>query len=288
MIPQQQPAVNPLMGMMRQPKIYIRLPSRGNFWAEGSIVMPESGEFPVYSMTAKDELALKIPDALMNGQAVIDVIQNCMPNIKNAWECPNLDMDVILIAIRIATYGEYMTVPINIAEFNSEYQADLRQVLDQLQSQITWTSEVLINEDLTVYTRPINYKTMTSSALQTFETQKIIQIVNDDAYSEEEKLKAFKESFNKLNQLTIGIITDSVYHIESSQGATSDPKFISEFLNNTDKEIFDKIKSHIETMRDINTVKPMTIDTTDEMRAAGVTSDKIEIPIQFDPAHFFD
>jgi hypothetical protein len=287
MIPQQQPAVNPLMGMMRQPKIYIRLPSRGNFWAEGSIVMPESGEFPVYSMTAKDELALKIPDALMNGQAVIDVIQNCMPNIKNAWECPNLDMDVILIAIRIATYGEYMTVPINIAEFNSEYQADLRQVLDQLQSQITWTSEVLINEDLTVYTRPINYKTMTSSALQTFETQKIIQIVNDDAYSEEEKLKAFKESFNKLNQLTIGIITDSVYHIESSQGATSDPKFISEFLNNTDKEIFDKIKSHIETMRDINTVKPMTIDTTDEMRAAGVTSDKIEIPIQFDPAHFF-
>ena len=287
MIPQQQPAVNPLMGMMRQPKIYIRLPSGGNFWAEGSIVMPESGEFPVYSMTAKDELALKIPDALMNGQAVIDVIQNCMPNIKNAWECPNLDMDVILIAIRIATYGEYMTVPINIAEFNSEYQADLRQVLDQLQSQITWTSEVLINEDLTVYTRPINYKTMTSSALQTFETQKIIQIVNDDAYSEEEKLKAFKESFNKLNQLTIGVINDSVYHIESSQGATSDPKFISEFLNNTDKEIFDKIKSHIETMRDINTVKPMTIDTTDEMRAAGVTSDKIEIPIQFDPAHFF-
>jgi hypothetical protein len=287
MIPQQKTAPNPLVGMMRQPKIYIRLPSGGNFWPEGSIDMPENGEFPVYSMTAKDELSLKIPDALMNGQAVVDVIQNCMPNIKNAWECPNLDMDVILIAIRIATYGEFMTVPINIAEFSSEYQADLRQVLDQLQNQISWTSEVSINEDLTVYVRPINYKTMTSSALQTFETQKIIQLVNDDSYSEEEKLKAFKESFNKLNQLTIGIITDSVYHIESSQGATSDPKFISEFLNNTDKEIFDKIKSHIETMRDINTVKPMTIDTTDEMRAAGVTIDKVEIPIQFDPAHFF-
>jgi hypothetical protein len=273
--------------MMRQPKIYIRLPSGGNFWPEGSIVMPENGEFPVYSMTAKDELSLKIPDALMNGQAVVDVIQNCMPNIKNAWECPNLDMDMILIAIRIATYGEFMTVPIDIAEFSSEYQADLRQVLDQLQNQISWTSEVPINEDLTVYVRPINYKTMTSSALQTFETQKIIQLVNDDSYSEEEKLKAFKESFNKLNQLTIGVINDSVYHIESSQGATSDPKFISEFLNNTDKDIFDAIKNHIEKMRENNTVKPMTIDTTDEMRAAGVTIDKVEIPIQFDPAHFF-
>jgi len=287
MIPQQKTAPNPLVGMMRQPKIYIRLPSGGNFWPEGSIDMPENGEFPVYSMTAKDELALKIPDALMNGQAVVDVIQNCMPNIKNAWECPNLDMDVILIAIRIATYGEYMTVPINIAEFSSEYRADLRQVLDQLQNQISWTSEVSINEDLTVCVRPINYKTMTSSALQTFETQKIIQLVNDDSYSEEEKLKAFKESFTKLNQLTIGVINDSVYHIESSQGTTSDPKFINEFLNNTDKEIFDKIKNHIGTMREINTVKPMTIDTTEEMRAAGVTIDKVEIPIQFDPAHFF-
>jgi hypothetical protein len=287
MIPQQKTAPNPLVGMMRQPKIYIRLPSGGNFWPEGSIVMPENGEFPVYSMTAKDELSLKIPDALMNGQAVVDVIQNCMPNIKNAWECPNLDMDMILIAIRIATYGEFMTVPINIAEFSSEYQADLRQVLDQLQNQISWTSEVPINEDLTVYVRPINYKTMTSSALQTFETQKIIQLVNDDSYSEEEKLKAFKESFNKLNQLTIGVINDSVYHIESSQGATSDPKFISEFLNNTDKDIFDAIKNHIEAMRETNTVKPMTIDTTDEMREAGVKIDKVEIPIQFDPAHFF-
>ena len=287
MIPQQKTAPNPLVGMMRQPKIYIRLPSGGNFWPEGSIVMPENGEFPVYSMTAKDELSLKIPDALMNGQAVVDVIQNCMPNIKNAWECPNLDMDMILIAIRIATYGEFMTVPINIAEFSSEYQTDLRQVLDQLQNQISWTSEVPINEDLTVYVRPINYKTMTSSALQTFETQKIIQLVNDDSYSEEEKLKAFKESFNKLNQLTIGVINDSVYHIESSQGSTGDPKFISEFLNNTDKEIFDTIKNHIEKMRENNTVKPMTIDTTEEMRAAGVTIDKVEIPIQFDPAHFF-
>jgi hypothetical protein len=287
MIPQQQPAVNPLMGMMRQPKIYIRLPSGGNFWPEGSIIMPESEEFPVYSMTAKDELALKIPDALMNGQAVVDVIQNCIPNIKNAWQCPNLDLDVILIAIRIATYGEYMTVPISIAEFNSEYQVDLRRLVDQLQHQITWTSEVPINEDLTVYVRPISYKTMTSSALQTFETQKIIQLVNNESVSEEYKIKAFKESFTKLNQLTIGIINDSVYHIESSQGSTSDLKFINEFLTNTDKEIFDKIKNHIETLRENNTAKPMIIDTTDEMRAAGVTEDQISVPIQFDPSNFF-
>ena len=83
---------NPLAGLMRQPKIYIKLPSGGEFWPKGSIDMPENGELPVFSMTAKDELMIKIPDALVNGQAIVDVIQNCIPSIKNAWSTPNIDL----------------------------------------------------------------------------------------------------------------------------------------------------------------------------------------------------
>ena len=99
---------NPLTSYMRQPKIYISLPSQGNFWPEHSIDMPENNELPVYSMTARDELLFKTPDALMNGQSIVDVIQSCVPNIKNAWVTPSIDLDTILIAIRIATYGEDM------------------------------------------------------------------------------------------------------------------------------------------------------------------------------------
>ena len=54
---------NPLSSFMRQPKIYITLPSRGRFWSKGSIEIPENGELAVYSMTAKDELTFKTPDA---------------------------------------------------------------------------------------------------------------------------------------------------------------------------------------------------------------------------------
>jgi hypothetical protein len=59
-------------------------------------------------MTAKDELMLKTPDALMNGQATVEVIKSCVPSIKNPWHMPSIDIDTILIAIRIATYGENM------------------------------------------------------------------------------------------------------------------------------------------------------------------------------------
>ena len=288
MVSPKQVAPNPLLGLMRQPKIYIRLPSGGEYWEPGSLDVSENGEYPVYSMTAQDELKLKIPDALMNGQAVVDVIQHCMPNIKNAWNIPNIDMDVILIAIRIATYGEKMGVPVKFGEdVDYEYDLDLRLVIDQLMSTITWDPTISVNDNLTVYVRPITYKTMTQGALQTFETQKIIQVINDDNVPDEQKIKVFKESFAKLNKLTLGVITESIYSVESATGSTSTRQHIQEFMDNVDKEIFDKVKGHIDTLREHNAIKPLKIQVTEEMRAVGITENEIEIPLNFDPASFF-
>ena len=288
MVPQQPQSPNPLMNLMRQPKIYVRLPSGGQYWEPNSIDVPDNEEFPVYSMTAQDELALKIPDALMNGQAVVDVIQHCMPNIKNAWACPNLDLDVILIAIRIATYGEKMNVPLVIKEFEADYSLDLRMLLDQLNSQITWDPVVPISDDLTLYVKPINYRVMSSSAIQTFETQKLIQLAANDSIPEEQKLETFKDSFAKLNQLTVGVINNSVYQVDSSAGQVTNSQHIQEFMNNVDKSTFGKVKDHIDRLREINSIKPLSIPVTDEMRAQGVETDTIEYPISFDPSNFFE
>jgi hypothetical protein len=279
---------NPLMMFMRQPKIYIKLPSGGEFWPEGSIEMTENGEFPVYSMTAKDELMLKVPDALMNGQAIVDVIQHCIPNIKNAWQTPTIDLDLILIAIRLATYGEMMTTPVKFKEnLEFEYQMDLRILMDRLLNQITWDPVISVNENLTVFVKPLNYKQLSAAAIQTFETQKIMQVVNDDTTSEENKIKLFKESFKKLSDSTLGTIADSIFKIESISGSTDNPVHIKEFVDNVDKEIFKKIQTHIENLRDNNAIKPMVIQITDEMREQGAEGDTIEVPITFDPSTFF-
>lgn len=279
---------NPLVSFMRQPKIYIRLPSNGDFWPQNSLVQTETGEFPVYSMTAKDELMLKIPDAVMNGQAVVDVIQHCIPNIKNAWHIPSIDLDVILIAIRMATYGEKMKAPINIGEdVEFEYHVDLREVMDSLMSQISWDPVVPINDDLTVFVKPLNYKQISESAVKTFETQKILQIANNDDLKEEDKIRAFKESFNKLTEVTIGIIEKSIFRIDSSEGSTSNSSHISEFIANADKEIFNKVQQHLENLKEINAIKPMTLPVTDEMKQQGITGETIEVPLVFDPSTFF-
>jgi hypothetical protein len=128
---------------------------------------------------------------------------------------------------------------------------------------------------------------MTQGALQTFETQKIIQVVNDESVPEEDKLRIFKESFAKLNKLTLGVITESIFNIESSTGGTSDRRHIQEFMDNVDKEIFDKVKGHIDMLREQNAIKPLKITVTDEMRAIGITDNEIEVPLNFDPSNFF-
>jgi hypothetical protein len=279
---------NPLASFMRQPKIYIRLPSNGEFWPAGSLQLSETSEYPVYSMTAKDELLLKVPDALMSGQAVVDVIQHCVPNIKNAWNMPSIDLDIVLIAIRLATYGEKMTTPITFGEdIEMEYSIDLRHVMDTLTSTIIWDPVIPINEDLTVFIKPMSYKQISESALKTFETQKIMQVVNNENLSEDEKIKLFKESFNKLTEVTLGMVQSSIVRVDSSQGSTSDPKFINDFIENVDKEIFNKIQDHIDRLREHNSIKPIQVPVSDEMREKGITGEVVEVPMVFDPATFF-
>lgn len=279
---------NPLSMYMRQPKIYIRLPSGGKYWPTGNLDIPENEEYPVYSMTAKDELLLKVPDALMNGQAVVDVIQHCIPNIKNAWHVPIIDLDIILIAIRLATYGEMMNVPITVGDsLQLDYQVDLRTIMDQLSSQVSWDPIVPISEDLTVFVKPVDYRSITKSAIQSFETQKIIQMVNNDAISEDDKIALFQESFKKISDATLGSVSGSISKIDSNNGSTDNAEFIQEFVDNIDKEIFNKIQNHLDMLREKNAIKPMRVAVTEEMKQQGITGETIEVPVTFDPSTFF-
>ena len=130
------PQENPLKKYYRQPKQYIKLPSGYKFYPEGAIQVPESGEIAVYPMTAKDELLFKTPDALLNGEATVTVIQSCVPAIKNAWAMPSIDVDAVLIAIRMATYGEKMSVPVTIpnTKIQRDFELNLQSSLDKLLS----------------------------------------------------------------------------------------------------------------------------------------------------------
>jgi hypothetical protein len=239
-------------------------------------------------MTARDEIILKTPDALMNGQGVADVIQSCIPNIKDAWSVPAIDLDVILVAIRLATYGDKMTLTINHETMDDpmEYETSLQEILEKLQSNTTWDDRLEIRPDLVVYIKPIDYKTQTYTQLTEFETQRLMSVIRNESLDEETKLAQFKKSFEKMTARTLDVIVKSVHRIESSSGTVTDPEFLDEFMRNCDREVFDKIKKRIAELGDNNQLKPLRIASTEEMLAKGAP-EFIEVPFSFDTANFF-
>lgn len=279
---------NPLMSYMRSPKIYIRLPSNGAYWPEGSINMPADGTFPVYSMTAKDELTFKTPDALLNGQAIVDVIQSCVPNIIDAWQTPTIDLDTLLVAIRIATYGEILEVSHTVpnTEESVTHEIDLRILLDQIASSTEWIEAVECSQNITCYIRPLTYRHMSNVSLKTFEAQRIIQSANNEEYDEEQKLSLYNQSINLMSDLNVDIIAESISSIETPEVVVTDRDFIKEFLDNADSDIYQKIQDHIGKMRETLGIQPITVESTPEQIEEGAPL-MYTVPITMDNSDFF-
>ena len=278
---------NPLHKYFRQPKIYIRLPSSGNFYEPGSLQRTETGEYPVYSMTAKDEIVMKTPDALLNGQATVDVIQSCMPNIKDAWKVPSIDLDAILVAIRMATYGEMLDVTTVIPGLEEEksYEADLRVVLDKLLN-ATFDPVCKVNDDLELRLRPLTYQEFTKNSIRSTEEQRIIRIVNDDSMDDDDKLTKFAASFRKLTEITINMVSKGIESVITAEGVVTDPEFIQEFVDNADKEILKSIIAHLDVQKQKFNIEPFKVQSTPEEVEAGAPP-MFEVPITLDGSNFF-
>lgn len=279
---------NPLSRHFRQPKLFIKLPSKGQYYPSGSLEFTPNGEYPVMAMTAKDELIFKTPDALLNGQSTISVIQSCMPNIKDGWKIPSIDIDAILIAIRIATYGEMMDITVKIPNTEEErtFSLDLRILLDQLTA--NEFDNVIIINNLKFEISPLNYQTFTEIAIKTFEEQRLFRTINDNSLDEIQKLKLFNESFNRLTDINIKQVAKSIKAVQyENEPPVTNVDFINEFFENVDKEIFKGILEHVEKQRTKFSIKPLNVKFTSEDKEKFNAPESIDIPITFDQTNFF-
>jgi len=274
---------NPLLGYFRKPEIYLALPSRGKYYADGALDLPPNGELGVFPMTAKDELIFKTPDALLNGSSTAEVIKSCVPAIKDPWGIPSLDMDVLLIAIRIATYGNQMDITSVCpkCQTQNEYGIDLGNLITQ---SAEWTFENTAElKGLHFEFKPLTYKEMNVENLRQFEENKIMRIVNDESTSEEQKQELFQDAFLKLTAHTIDLIGKTICKITTPDGVeVTDQKHISEFMQSVDRGMFEAIQQHLDKQRIKNSFAEFELTCENEE-----CDNKYKTPIVFDNANFF-
>lgn len=272
---------NPLKQFFRQPAIYIKLPSKGQYWPVDSLEMPTNGELPVYPMTAIDEITYRTPDALFNGQAVVNVIQSCVPAVKNAWHTPNMDLNTLLVAIRIASYGHSMEVVSTCpsCQHQTDYEMDLRSVLDQQRKPDF--NQNIDHGDLQIHFKPVDYYQQNQTSMQQFEQQKTLSMLPNSDLSDDDKMIKLNQALRMITELTISVVSCSIAMIRTPDVVVTDNDHIEEFLRQCDRKVYNQIRDHVIALNTETQLQPLNVKCPE-------CDNAYEQPLNLDMASFFD
>ena len=250
---------NPLRQYFRQPAIYIELPSQGKFYPQGALNMPQTNKLPVYPMTAIDEITYRTPDALFNGQATVNVIQSCVPDIKNAWSIPSMDVDTVLVSIRIASYGHEMgfSTQCPACQHVSDQAIDLRNVLDSMRP--VDYAKPITSGDMEIYFRPMSYQNMSDNNKLQYENQKMLQNIPDSTSSDTDKMSALSKALQEVTAMTVKALAQSIAMVKTPTAMVSEPEFIEELLKNCDRKLFNEIRDFIVTNKAQSEMQPIKL-----------------------------
>lgn len=272
---------NPLNRYFRQPAIYFKLPSQGKFWPDGALTMPPNGELPVLPMTARDEIVMRTPDALLNGAGVIDIIQSCCPSIKDAWAMPSIDVDATLIAIRIASYGPEMEIAATCPQCGetNEFAVPLGPLLDHIVAP-NYNKKLAVN-NLEICFKPQQYFEANKLDMIRFQEDQILKLIADKDLTESERKAQFDEQLKRLADLNIERIAASIASVTTQDGEiVVSSEFIIEFLTNSGSEVIKRIR---------NSIADLAKEA--EMKAHDATcsecSHSYKVALEFNQSNFF-
>ena len=250
---------NPLKQFFRRPAVYLTLPSKGVGYPEGAIDMPATGELPIYPMTAIDEITTRTPDALFNGTAVVEIIRSCVPNIKDPWSVLSIDLDPILVAIRTATNGSQMEIETVCPSCNEDakYDVNLQGVLSSFKPG-NYSEPLVIDDELSVKFKSLPFTEINKASLMQLEVQKALININN-MEDGEQKTEENTKLLNKLNKVYMELIAKTIEHIKVPGATVFEPEYITEFLQNCSKNVYDTIRDHSIKLRESTQTKPLKL-----------------------------
>jgi rubredoxin len=203
-----------------------------------------------------------------------------MPNIKNAWQIPAIDLNTILVAIRIASYGNDLEIDTQCphCEAENSFGVNLRGVLDQMT--VPDFSKSLNSAGIEIYFKPLSYEQQSAINTAQFEQQRVLSQLPSSDLSEEEKTKMLNDTLEAITKITIQAITYTISAIRTPSALVTEPEFIREFLVNCDHALYAEIRKHAINLRASDDLQPLVIKCPD-------CGTEFKQPFTMDTASFF-
>jgi DNA-directed RNA polymerase subunit M/transcription elongation factor TFIIS len=252
---------NPLKQYFRSFKMYLKIPSGTSYYEPNVVEFTDKGEVGVLAMTGKDELALKNPDALLNGEALIEVLTSCVPAVKQPRALLTNDIDALITAIRYATYNDSLETTIKCPQCTHEntYKLDLQHALDQME-QLEPEYVVNLENGLSIFVKPYAFPDLLKGLHAQFEQTKLARAIESDTLSDKQRSDIFGKAFKEIAVTKFELMCGGIVKIvdESNNINVTDKSYIKEFLQNIDKKSVDKIGDQIAKINQIGIKRTFT------------------------------
>lgn len=172
---------------------------------------------------------------------------------------PSIDLDTILIGIRIASLGHEMEFESTCphCQHENSFALDLRVVMGNIRNPDY--SQSVKHGDIEVFLKPMTYEQVNANSMSQYEDQKLIEMLPASDLPEEEKIKRINETFLKLTRMTLDAVSESIGMIRANSEIVVEPEFIREFINNCDRDLYGRVRDTIIKIREESELKPLDI-----------------------------
>ena len=158
---------------------------------------------------------------------------------------PGIDIDAILIAIRIATFGDKMgvTQTCGNCETENDYDVELGKLLDYFNN-LKFINTIPVDESLTIRIRPLQYEEMNYFSIENFKLQKTLY--QSAELKEEEKQQTIDQIYKDLSELQLQLFLTAVESVQVDGHSVTEKQYIEEWMRNADRNTYKLVKTKLE------------------------------------------
>jgi hypothetical protein len=277
--------INPLTSFFRKQKLALQLPSKGHWYSSDDITFNNDNSLPVFAMTAELDMQFRAGDFTLTGKTTYDMIKGCIPAIHHPENILNIDIDAILLAIRLASYGDEFSATVSVP--NTTLTRTINFSISKLLSELNnrkeiWDDQITIEDEhgtilqLELYPIPLKNIFLTS---KTIYTQKRVLSKNVDVNDNIADENIFNNSMKTLTESAIKLLCSSIKSITAKDNTgkilanviANSPEEIDKIayiIRSMDIEFFNAMRDHLEVQRKKYTfITPIQTSTKKEINA---------------------
>lgn len=277
---------NPLSQFFRQATTYVKLPTLGKWYQDGSVHLTQDGEVAVLPLSAIDDILLNTPDAMLNGQALEKVLKNCVPDIKDIKKLLIPDMEAIFVGIKSASNeGKFdLDRTCEKCKHENTYEVNCTNLFATSTFVDDNDTKIIFNQDLEVHVRPYSFEMRQMFIKKEFDEEKLLRALDEKNQNIDEiaKAKILGESVDRLSKITFELVSKSIEKIILLKTNTviTDKNHINEWLTNISKAQADIVINAVNKLNAIGISKTIPFVCSN-------CEHSWEETMSFDPSSFF-